>query len=76
MVKSIELKSTNDVERVNKMAARFDCDVFVHSKDVMIDAKSLLGLMAMVGKSDLNLVFPDHLPWNIVKKELKKANLY
>lgn len=75
MIKPIELKSTRDVENINKMAARFECDVYVHSKDAMVDAKSLLGLMAMVGRSDLNLVFPDHLPYGIVAKELKKAKL-
>lgn len=76
MIKPIELKSTVDVERINQMASRFECDIWVHSKDAMVDAKSLLGLMAMVGRNDLNLVFPDHLPYKIVERELKKSKLF
>ena len=60
MIYPIKLESTQDVVKLNNFAANEDCDLSVSSGNTMIDAKSLLALFTLVGKTCV-LVAPDHL---------------
>lgn len=60
MIYPIKLESTQDVVKLNNFAANEDYDLSVSSGNTMIDAKSLLALFTLVGKTCV-LVAPDHL---------------
>lgn len=50
MVKELEIRDGAQVERINKLASEAPYEVWVSSGVVMLDARSLLGLYALVGK--------------------------
>ena len=52
MEKKVKLSSMNDVKEFVKMACRCDFDVDVFYNRVIIDAKSILGVLSM----DLNQI--------------------
>lgn len=52
----IKLNNANDVEEFVKIASRFDFDIDLVSGTVYLDAKSLLGVLSMGLKRELNVV--------------------
>ena len=50
MVKEIEIKDESQVKRINFLACGAPYEVWLSSGSVMLDARSLLGLFALVGK--------------------------
>lgn len=52
MVMQISIKSTDDAKRLNNEVCKTSENLWVHSNDncIMIDARSLLGLLSLVGK--------------------------
>lgn len=50
MFKEIEIKNEAQVEKINKLACGAPYEVWLSSGNVMLDARSLLGLYALVGK--------------------------
>lgn len=50
MIKEIVIKDEAQVERINRLASRVPYEVWLSSETVMLDARSLLGLFALVGK--------------------------
>lgn len=55
----IRLENTNDAEEFVKAASQCGGDVDLHSGVVYIDGKSLLGVIAMGIKRDLNVTFSE-----------------
>lgn len=55
----IRLENTNDAEEFVKIASQCGGDVDLHSGVVYIDGKSLLGVIAMGIKRDLNVSFSE-----------------
>jgi phosphotransferase system HPr-like phosphotransfer protein len=51
----IKLNSANDCEEFVKIASRFDFDIDLVSGTVYLDAKSLLGVLSMGLKRELNV---------------------
>ena len=50
MVKEITIKDKEQVEKINKLATRAPYEVWVSDSTMMLDARSLLGLFALIGK--------------------------
>ena len=50
MLKEIEIKDEAQVEKINKLACDTPYEVWLSSGSIMLDARSLLGLFALVGK--------------------------
>ena len=71
----ITINSIEDARRINEFAANYDGKSEIHSSLVFIDARSLLGLIALIGKQDLRLVFGDHSDPNKVMTALEKSGL-
>lgn len=71
----LEMNSIEDVKKINEFASKCDFNVYVSTTTGHIDAKSILGLTTLIGKDNLNLVFPDHVRFERVEKAMKKANL-
>ena len=58
MVREIEIKSGAQIEKINRLACDTPFEVWLSSGTVMLDARSLLGLFALVGKK-ANVVAED-----------------
>lgn len=50
MTKTIEIKNKEQVEKINELACHTPYEVWLSTDTVMLDARSLLGLFALVGK--------------------------
>ena len=50
MLKEIEIKDKSQVEKINRLACDAPYEVWLSTKDMMLDARSLLGLFALVGR--------------------------
>ena len=50
MICEIEIKNGAQIEKINRLAAKAPYEVWLSTDTVMLDARSLLGLMALVGK--------------------------
>ena len=58
MVKEIEIKNEAQVEKINWLACSAPYEVWLNAGSVMLDARSLLGLFALVGRK-ANVVVED-----------------
>ena len=61
MLKEIEIKNEAQVERINRLACQAPYEVWLFTRDMMLDARSLLGLFALVGKR-ASVVVEDVVP--------------
>ena len=78
MVRPIQLNTKEDAEKVVKFASKYPHLTQVSSGSVTVNAMSILGLLSLVGKNDLCLVFSDHDGTNRVKEInrcLRKAGI-
>ena len=50
MVRDIDIKSDEQINRINRLACQAPYEVWLSTDTVMLDARSLLGLYALVGK--------------------------
>lgn len=50
MNKTIEIKTPAQAEKINQLASEAPFEVWLSTDTVMLDARSLLGLMALVGQ--------------------------
>ena len=50
MVREIEIKDGSQVEKINRLACNTPYEVWLSAGTMMLDARSLLGLFALVGK--------------------------
>lgn len=50
MFKFLDITSNEQVEKINRLACKAPFDVWLHTDTVMIDARSLLGIYALVGQ--------------------------
>lgn len=58
MVKEIAVKDESQVKRINFLACEAPYEVWLSSGSMMLDARSLLGLYALIGKR-VNVVTED-----------------
>ena len=50
MLREIEIKDKDQVEKINRLACEAPYEVWLFTKDMMLDARSLLGLFGLVGQ--------------------------
>ena len=60
MIKSINITSKNQVERISDLASKAPYEIWLSDGAVMLDARSILGLFALVGKR-VNVVAGDRV---------------
>lgn len=60
MVKPIMLKSAEDIDKLYRFASSYDGDIYVSTHSTILNARSVLGLISLVGAKGLKVVFPDH----------------
>ena len=73
MVYPIQIESTEDAIRICKEAAAADLGVTISCGLVILDPRSILGLLALIGKEAL-LVAPDHSNPNEFRELIKKIS--
>ena len=61
MIKKLNIKGLEDVKRINQVASNCNYDVWLHSKSTMVDAKSILGLLALDFNDQINIVVEDNV---------------
>ncbi len=62
MLREIEIKDKDQVEKINRLACQAPYEVWLFTKDIMLDARSLLGLFSLVGKKASVVVEDDVVP--------------
>lgn len=50
MTREIDIKTQAQVEKINRLACEAPYEVWLYADTMMLDARSLLGLYALVGK--------------------------
>lgn len=73
MLKEIEIKNEAQVEQINWLACKAPYEVWISSGDIMLDARSLLGLFALVGRKAQVVVEDDVAPRAFDKLVAKMA---
>lgn len=74
MIQTVQLNTIEEIQRLNQVATTQHYDMFVHTEDVMIDAKSLLALFSLLGRQVM-VVVPDHISAKHLAKTIKRMKL-
>lgn len=72
MKKDIKIKSVEDIKKINSVASKYHFDIWLHSKNSMADAKSILGLLTLNPKESMSLVVEDNVNASSLFKELSE----
>ena len=73
MVKKLDIKDRDQVEKINDLAIHTPYEVWLSTDTLMLDARSLLGLFALVGKKANVVVEDDVAPRSFQKLIAKMA---
>lgn len=71
MTRSIRVKNTEDIQKINKIVTQFPFDIWIHGKYGMVDAKSLLGMFLLSLNEPLKLVVEDDIDTKALFKALE-----
>ena len=71
MVKTIDVTSKSQVERISDLAANSPFEVWLSNDTVMLDARSLLGLFSLIG-SRVHVVVEDDVNPRAFEKLVEK----
>lgn len=74
MVFPVTIHSVKEARRCNEVATEQEFAIYISCDNIMIDVRSLLGLMTLIGKTGV-LVAPDHISSEAFTKALKKMRL-
>jgi phosphotransferase system HPr-like phosphotransfer protein len=72
MTFNIKITTSEDAQKLNKIAEQYPFDIWVHGKSGYADAKSLLGLMLLTIETDLKLVIEDDNDTKAFEKDIEK----
>ena len=70
MTFDIRITSSEQAQKLNKIAERHPFDIWVHGKSGQADAKSMLGLMLLTIENDVKLVIDDENDTKGFEKEI------
>ena len=73
MTRNIDIKSEEQVGRINRLACEAPYEVWISTYTVMLDARSLLGLYALVGQR-AKVVTEDGLNPKMVNRLVEKMS--
>jgi hypothetical protein len=73
MTYPIQIKNSRDAVRLSKEVAAADLGVTISCGTIILDPRSVLGLLALIGKQAL-LVAPDHSNPNEFRELIKKLS--
>lgn len=70
MTRSIKVKNTEDIQKINQIVSNYGFDIWIHGKSGMVDAKSLLGMFLLSLNEPLKLVVEDDIDTTALFKDL------
>lgn len=70
MTRTIRVKNTEDIQKINQIVTQFGFDIWIHGKSGMVDAKSLLGMFLLSLNEPLALVIDDDVDPTKLFREL------
>lgn len=71
MKKSIRVKNTSEIQKINQIVTGYPFDILIHGKSGVVDAKSLLGMFLLGINEPLSLELPDDADTSKLLKELE-----
>lgn len=71
MVYRIKITSSEEAQKLNRIAEKCPFDVWIHGKQGNADAKSILGLMLLTMEPEVNLVVDDSVDTKHFEKEIE-----
>ncbi|MEY8387568.1 hypothetical protein AALC17_09790 [Oscillospiraceae bacterium 38-13] len=71
MTREIDIKSEEQIQRINRLACQAPYEVWLSTETVMLDARSLLGLYSLLGQH-AKVVTEDYLNPKAVTRLVKK----
>ena len=72
MVRDIKVNSSQDIMDIHRAAVEAPFSVWVHGEDLLLDAKSLMGLFMLSPEDTLKLVFPSEVDSRLLIRRLQK----
>ena len=73
---SIFIRSSEQAQRLNKIAESYPFDIWVHGQSGHADAKSLLGLMLLTIENDVELVIDEAEDTRAFEKEIEEFRVF
>ena len=73
MTRNIDIKSEEQITRINRLACEAPYEVWLSTDTIMLDARSMLGLYALVGKQ-VKVVTEDTVDPKAVNRLVEKMS--
>jgi len=69
---AVFIKSSEQAQKLSRIAEKFEFDVWIHGNSGRADAKSLLGLMLLTIENDVKIVVADGIDTTALEKEIEE----
>jgi len=66
----IRIVTSDQAQKLNRIAERYPYDIWVQGKSGQADAKSMLGLMLLTIENEVNLVVKDGIDTRALEKDI------
>lgn len=66
----IRIMTSDQAQKLNRIAERYSYDIWVQGKSGQADAKSMLGLMLLTIENEVNLVVKDGIDTRALEKDI------
>lgn len=66
----IRIVTSDQAQKLNRIAERYQYDIWVQGKSGQADAKSMLGLMLLTIENEVNLVVKDGIDTRALEKDI------
>jgi len=69
---AIMIHSSQQAQKLSRIAEKYPFDIWIHGKTGQADAKSMLGLMLLTIENDVKLVVGDDVDTAALEKEIEE----
>ena len=66
----IKITSSQEAQKLNRIAEKYPFDIWVHGKNGQADAKSMLGLVLLSIEDDVSLVVRDEVDTRALERDI------
>jgi len=73
---SILIRSSEQAQKLSKIAEKYPFDIWIHGQSGRADAKSLLGLMLLTIENDVKLVIDDDVDSRAFEEDIAEFRAY
>ena len=70
MTCKIKITSSQEAQKLNRIAEKYPYDIWVHGKNGQADAKSMLGLVLLTIEDDVRIVVADGIDTRALEKDI------